>query len=366
MRIMSIMPLKENRLLFVASNGNYYCNLKYIAEYILKESPEQYELVWVANNNASQFPKNIKLCTKWSVSFWYYVLTAKVVIFNGGVWNYLWKRPGQYYVETWHGGGAYKKVLRPYNESTSEYRKKLVCDVLATYDYVISSSAGFTEAFEYDMMLYQSEFLPYGMARNDIFFNSQCVENAARGVREVYQLANVKIAMYAPTWRDDGMANTLDFAGLLQALDKKYQAEFVLFIRCHPHVASDIFTKYAGMQNIIDVSAYPDMQELLCAADVLLTDYSSSMWDFSLTFKPCFIYATDIAHYRVERDFHTPMEEWPFPIATDNAMLQQKIAEFDYDAYVEAVERHHAALGSYEDGHAAERVAGLLERLCQE
>ena len=103
------------------------------------------------------------------------------------------------------------------------------------------------------------------------------------------------------------------------------------------------------------------MQELLCAADILITDYSSCMWDFSLMYKPCFIYATDIDQYKQERDFYTPMSEWPFPIATNTDELINNILNFNQEEYVEKVKQHHKALGSFEDGHACERVCKLIE-----
>lgn len=365
MRMMSFLPLTGNRVLFVPTNGNYYCNLKYITEYLLRNKIEAFELIW-ATNNKNQLPDGIKFCKKYSLCFFYYLLTSQMVIFNNGINNALRKRPNQYFIETWHGGGAYKKISQPYTGAKSQYTIARIAAGLARYDYVISSSEAFSRVFQLDLQIPHAEYLPYGMPRNDIFFAPARMTDAAARVRERYGVGDAKIVMYAPTFRDDGMANTLDFAGLLRWLAARYGSEFVLFVRCHPHVASDIFVKYHGMASIIDVSEYPDMQELLCATDVLLTDYSSSMWDFSLTYRPCFIYATDIDSYRHERDFHTAPSSWPFPLATDNAELERNIAEFNYEEYVRAVERHHADLGSYEDGHAAERVAELLSRLCQQ
>ena len=114
---------------------------------------------------------------------------------------------------------------------------------------------------------------------------------------------------------------------------------------------------------VFDVTNYPDMQELLCAADILITDYSSCMWDFSLMYKPCFIYATDIEQYTQERDFYTPMSEWPFPIATNTDELINNILNFNQEEYVQKVKQHHKALGSFEDGHASERILKILETI---
>ena len=117
-------------------------------------------------------------------------------------------------------------------------------------------------------------------------------------------------------------------------------------------------------EQVIDASSYPDMQELLCAADVLITDYSSSMWDMSLTGKPCFIYATDIADYQQERDFYTPINEWPFPIAQNNQELASVIQNFDEQKYAADVQHHHDALGSCETGHASQTVGDFIHSKC--
>lgn len=85
--------------------------------------------------------------------------------------------------------------------------------------------------------------------------------------------------------------------------------------------------------NYIDASNYPDMQELLYAADVLITDYSSSMWDFSLTRRPCFLYATDLNYYDLDRGFYSDIHTWPYPLAESNSALIKNIKQFNNDQY---------------------------------
>lgn len=114
----------------------------------------------------------------------------------------------------------------------------------------------------------------------------------------------------------------------------------------------------------MDLSDYPDMQELLLVADVLITDYSSCMWDFSLTGKPCFIYAADSEQYISERDFYTPMASWPFSIALNNEELRQNILNYNEKAYRQKVKKHHERMGICESGHASELVADAIYDYC--
>jgi CDP-glycerol glycerophosphotransferase len=145
---------------------------------------------------------------------------------------------------------------------------------------------------------------------------------------------------------------SLDSENVLKTLKGKFGFEFMLFYRTHY-----IFTPTTNSINdrIINVSAYPDMQELLCAADVLITDYSSSMWDFSFTQRPCFVFAPDLESYKEERNFFIPIEEWPFPIAENNDQLINNIKLFNESEYKNAVKQHQINLGSYETGTATEQ-----------
>jgi CDP-glycerol glycerophosphotransferase len=84
------------------------------------------------------------------------------------------------------------------------------------------------------------------------------------------------------------------------------------------------------------------------------------MWDFSLMYKPCFIFAPDLKKYLTVQGFYTPIEEWPFPIAETNEQLANNINGFNEDIYIQAVKQHHADLGSYEKGTAAEQFCRIL------
>ena len=115
---------------------------------------------------------------------------------------------------------------------------------------------------------------------------------------------------------------------------------------------------------VIDVTGYPDMQELMTIADIAITDYSSWIYDFVLQRRPGFIFATDIELYNNERGFCYPLETTPFAIATNNEQLMQNVLAFDQDAYLEKVEEFLQDKGCMEDGHASERtVDKVLEMM---
>ena len=365
LHIFCVFPIRENKMLFVPANGHYYCNLKYICQYI-KEEKKDWNCIWASRRKRDDtYPEGTKYVSIHSIAFLYHYMTASVVLFNDVLPSWLCKRNGQIIIDTWHGGGAYKKCDAVYLRNPNRWQKKRLYCTVDKIDYLISSCEKFDEIFPKDTGI-QNGYLPIGMPRNDIFFFEEKVREAAERVRACYDVPeDCGIVMYAPTFRNGGMRPDLDTENLLAVLETRFRKKFVLFVRSHPHVGKDIFEGSSDRKRIFDVSAYADMQELLCAADVLITDYSSSVWDFSFTGKPCFLYATDLEHYRKERNFHTPICEWPFPLAETNDELAKNILHFDEEMYAQDVREHHERLGSYETGHACEAVCRLIEeKIC--
>jgi CDP-glycerol glycerophosphotransferase len=151
---------------------------------------------------------------------------------------------------------------------------------------------------------------------------------------------------------------SIDFSAVLNALAIKFQKKFICLFRGHHYSPIKEINS-----SIINATNYPDMQELLYAADVLITDYSSSMWDFSLTHKPGFLYAPDLPAYKNDRNFYTPIEEWPFLLAETNETLCGNIINFSTEKYIEDVKNHHKSFGSYENGASCKAVAELISSL---
>ena len=131
-----------------------------------------------------------------------------------------------------------------------------------------------------------------------------------------------------------------------------------MLIRLHPNVASQAAGLFAyDGDKIVDATLYPDMQELLCGCDLLITDYSSSMFDYALSGKPCIRFALDMEDYRKDRNFYFTQEEMPFPVAQSNEELVACVQGFDEAAYRETWDRFTRENGFFEDGEASKRCA---------
>lgn len=359
--ISKFLPIYNNVILIKVYKGkSFSCNPKYLLEHLYYEKNTKLEVILTLNETAivsSKFDK-LKIVRNKSLKYYWSYLTSKIIIINDFFDRYLPQRAEQIYINTWHGGGAYKKVGYSL-KSNLDWSNKLCYEWTHNCDYMISSSSETTKAFIESFGLEENKILNIGMPRNDLFFCEEKVRKANIIVRKKYNIENKEcIILYAPTWRDDNreILNEISKLDVLKAFEKIKNEKIKILIRAHYNTQ-----KYNTDSKCIDVTDYPDMQELLCAADILITDYSSCMWDFSLMYKPCFIYATDIDQYKQERDFYTPMSEWPFPIATNTDELINNILNFNQEEYVQKVKQHHKDLGSFEDGHACERVCKLIE-----
>ena len=331
----------------------------------MKEQPE-IQQVW-AFNEPGKFrfleEKGIKVVKYKSLAYLYHTMTSKVYVDNAEFWSILKFRPGQMVLETWHGGGAYKRV-GSHRIDVNALEQQHAVEKMNKITLFLSSSKAFTNFVIRDAYQYRGEVLECGLPRNDDLLHPD--PNLSEKVRQVLDIPRgAKVLLYAPTFRNSHTLDLydVDLARLKDSLESRFGGQWIIVLRMHYYLADKAMASQAPwLRNATD---YPDMQELLQCADVLLTDYSSCMWDFSLMEKPCFLYARDIAAYRGERDFYTPIESWPFPLSADNDTLAKIIADFDEERYRRAVKRHHEELGSTESGTAAqqcaERIAAFLK-----
>ena len=139
-----------------------------------------------------------------------------------------------------------------------------------------------------------------------------------------------------------------------------------MLVRLHPNVSALAEQFAAENGQVVNVTAYPDSQELLAAADVLVTDYSSIMFDFMLTGRPCFQFASDIEAYRNDRNFYFSLDRLPFPLAEDNDALERAVLDFREEDYRAAVDRFIRETGIVTDGRGAERCADWILQQTQQ
>ncbi|MGM9614976.1 MAG: CDP-glycerol glycerophosphotransferase family protein [Oscillospiraceae bacterium] len=362
LKIFFVFPIRKNRVFFSSYSGkNYSCNPKYICRWLLDNTGEQLEIYWAFTNPDSfEAPdKRIHKVRFKSIPYLYYLLTSRVVVDNVESWSILPRRKGQYIINTWHGGGAYKGVgTRRLDASASTQKNMLKKN--ERIDLYVSSSRAFTEMTLRDSFQYRGEVMECGMPRNDLLLNH--TEEQRKDIREALNLEDSeRLVLFAPTFRSDfSYSSDLDCYAVLEALEQRFGGEWKLLFRAHYYL--DVHAQEDS--RILDVTDYPDMQELLLISDVLITDYSSSIWDFSLMKKPAFLYTPDLADYQHERDFYTPIEDWPYPYSVTADGLADAIAHYDEAESADRIARHHEALGCCESAAASESVGKRIIEKC--
>lgn len=347
-------PIQKNKVLFYCYEGlGYHCNCKYIAEKLLEEN-YPVNLVWVLTNveDGLYMPKSIKTVKIDTEEYYKELYTSSIIIENSGKDIHVYKRKGQFCINTWHGYGPFKKV----NAALPEYDVKTLEEYYSYYDLFITASRFYSQVYK-ESFCYKGEVLECGAPRNDIFFTNNKVKER---IYELYSIpADKKIILFAPTFRYDKTAAfdkyNIDMNRVLRAMKNRFGDDYVLMYRFH-HVLYKSKERIDYFETGIDVTLYPDIQELLVAADVVITDYSSLMWDFSLQRKPVFLYQSDAEEYENNRGFYAPISEWPYPHAHTQDELLEIIQRFDYEKYIEELNVFLEKYGTCDDGYAAERV----------
>ena len=371
-QLLKDMKVVPNRIVFGTFQNCYTCNCKYVADEILRRGLD-YELIFLVNGDVFYhrekygIPSGVKLVLRGSLASYFALGTAKFWVDNAlnCIWKKIPKKPEQIYIDLWHGSLGIKRLG---GEKRWINLAKKSAEVI---DYFVTDSV-FEEGVFHTSFWPEVPQLKFGHPRNDVLFDREKMKELREKVYAFYKIApDVKTVLYAPTFRDnksDVSAIRIDCMQLKETLERKFGGEWKVIVKAHMHNRhnSELRHMFANRDSIIDASDYIDMQELIAAADVGITDYSSWIFDFMLKGAPAFIYARDIKQYINSRGFFYPLDQTPFSIAENDDTLSKNIMDFDEAAYAEAVKGFLDEKGCYEDGHAAERIVDFICQLSDE
>ena len=273
------------------------------------------------------------------------------------------KSPGTTYLQTWHGTPL-KRIHRDVLWAPEGRLERLDKDV-ALWDLLLSpnpvSTPRLRKAFRYD-----GELLETGYPRNDVLSSPRAVEVGARVRRDLGVAEDATVVLYAPTWRDqEAFAEgspplpwLLDVAAFAEALGEDH----VLLVRSHNLVTGR--SEVAEIPGVIDVSLVPDVAELYCAADALITDYSSTMFDYAITGRPIVFLVPDLDQFRdVVRGFYfnlVPVAPGPLVGSTEEVVEALRDLGSVRTAHADRYDAFRATYACLEDGSATDRVLTRL------
>jgi CDP-glycerol glycerophosphotransferase len=280
------------------------------------------------------------------------------------------KRAGQRYVQTWHGTPLKHlgyDIGVPKFASGVGYFDFLAGDV-AQWDLLLSPNP-FSTPIMAQAFRFTGEICESGYPRNDVLLADGATGRAAEVRRRLGLPAGKRVVLYVPTWRDDqhdaSGAYRLDFRLDLAAAARQLADDYVLLIRGHHLMAAGIpALPWPGFAR--DVTGYPDIADLLLVTDVLITDYSSVMFDFAPTGRPMLFFTYDLEQYRDElRGFYFDFVACaPGPLLTSSDEVVAALA--DLNAIAASYRPAHAAFTArfcpLDDGKASARACDQIFR----
>lgn len=359
--IFHLFRIQNNRVVFCNVWG-YGDNAKYIAEEMALRKTKA-ELIFITNHpKLACAPKQIKVVQTNSITAIFALATAKVWVDSNRKEGYIRKRKGQFYIQTWHGGVPLKKIEGDCEEYLGErYIQRAKWDSAMTDLYL--SNGGFCTDMYRRAFWYTKEILECGTPRMDQLLKQKNI--VEKQIRKQYGLLEKeRIALYAPTYRNQKESECYlkDLPRIAHILSNRFQAPFVLFVRLHPLSSGQAETISYG-ETVKNASAARDFYELLEVSDVLITDYSNTMFEAALAGKYVFLYINDKRSYEQQRGLYFKIEELPFPYAVTEEDLRKEIINFNEEKYKRKIEQFLKELRIKETGKASQIAADRILKI---
>lgn len=365
--------VNNRTIVFNAFNGKSYSDTpRAVYEYMLtQERFKNYRFIWVFRDvEAYAWLKknpNTYLVKNRSKRYERALATAKYWICNYRMYDYIYPKKNQQYIQCWHGtplkrlGYDIEHSNNAMN-SSAEIKYKYRTDA-EKFKYILSPSAfasdKFASAWNLNETGQREKVIELGYPRDD-FLQHYTKEDISQIKKELGVPEDKKVLLYAPTWRDNQhtagvgyvYSTEVDFSKLQERLGD----EWIVLFRAHYLVANSFdFDKYAGF--VYDVSSYDEINRLYVISDLLVTDYSSVFFDYANLCRPMIFYMYDLEFYGDDlRGFYIDLDELPGPIIQEEELLVDTIEKLDsWFSYDEKYQKFNHKYNLLNDGDASAR-----------
>ncbi|WP_107418160.1 bifunctional glycosyltransferase/CDP-glycerol:glycerophosphate glycerophosphotransferase, partial [Streptomyces albidoflavus] len=356
-------PLRD-AVLYSSFDGRQYSDSPRAVHEELAARDTSLTHLWTVRDQQVDLPPGLTPVALWSAEWYEALARSRHIVTNTQLPEWFERAEGQYVVQTWHGTPL-KRIGRDLAGSPAADPHYIAAlpHRSAQWSLLVSPNRFSTPILRHAFG-YTGPVLESGYPRNDLLDAHGRAERAARVRRRLAIPEDRTVVLYAPTWREDrpkrggryGLDLPLDPARAAAELGDGH----VLLVRRHYLVGGSV----PGGDNVRDVSRYPDVAELLLISDVLVTDYSSLMFDFAQTGRPMLFHTWDLDHYRdTLRGFYFDFESSaPGPLLTHaeevvEALRDPKAATAGHR---EAYDAFRARFCDLDDGTAAARVADIV------
>ncbi|MCS4594594.1 bifunctional glycosyltransferase family 2 protein/CDP-glycerol:glycerophosphate glycerophosphotransferase [Brevibacterium sediminis] len=362
--------LNPSSVLFESFSGNSIADSPLALDREIGNRFPEVRRLWTVRNRRTVVPDGAVPVIFGSREWFEAASSASVLINNNNFPYFFNKLPEQFYIQTWHGTPL-KKIGRhvPAKSLSLSYRQLMAREADSYWDLLLAQSAWAGETLK-DAFEYDGSVLAAGYPRNDILAQRDELETLRDETRRHLGInPGQRAVLYAPTWRDNlkepsGHYSSVDFLDVSSAAKKLGRSSSILY-RGHSNALNAAPKKYADA--ILDVSRHPNINALIAASDVLITDYSSIMFDYVVTGKPIIFLCPDLSTYRDSvRGFYFDFSSVaPGPMVHTGADVID-ILKSDQIFSVESTERYSNFVKKFaglDDGHAAQRVIDEVSAL---
>lgn len=314
------VPIDKNAILFSSLSRKYNDSPREIYEYLLAhEEYSGYRFFWaIEKGDSTEIPGECKRVTPDTFSYFITALRCKYWVTSVNIERGLrFKKRKTVYLNTWHGIPI--KTVGNEAAGRKDYDFSYINYFCVSGDYEIDL---YKRSFNVD----ESQMLKCGMPRNDTLYNVSDAEIEGLKLKMGLPL-DKKILLYAPTWRDSkdgGKSYTIKPPIDLTMWESKLKSEYVLLFRTHPYTNKLLGVEFNDF--VIDCTNYPSINELMKVSDILISDYSATIFDYSILERPIICFAYDIDEYVKERGFAMDIRsEVPGGIATTEDEVIERI-----------------------------------------
>lgn len=353
-----LLPL-QRKVVFVHFFGkNVADEPKYIFQALHKKDPTV-KCIWIVQNPKWQMPEGLQSAKYMSLAAIYHWYTAKVWVDSCKTTYRTPKRKGQFFLDCWHGSVPLKQIeadVERFLSKTYLDRAKSDSNII---DLTYSNNDFMLDIYK-KQFWYNGEVIKCDEPRVAILKKGS--EFRAKVEQSFPEIEGKKIIVYAPTFRNNSQSNIFfwDYQAAKNACEEKFGGNFVFLIKLHPNIINNPhYSKFP--EGAVNASHYPDVQELMAVADVVITDYSSVMFEFGMTGKPVFLYCPDLKEYTsADRPLYFDIKQLPFPVSESESALMRTIQDFDSSNYTQKLTSFYDSIHFEDSGHGDEYIADLL------
>lgn len=368
-----ILPINNNMVIYQSFHGKSFSgNPKAIYKEMIK-SKANHKGIWVLENPYTEVQKGTIIVKPNTLQYYYYMAKAKYFVNNGNFPDFYEKRKGTIHLQTWHGTPLKKLGYDISKDSPSYYENNSPQLIRrnSRWDYLIGPNE-YTSIILQRAFGFKKEMINSGYPRNDILYNY--TKEKANEIKNKLGIdKEKKVILYAPTWRDSDFHGNSANQGYklkfnIENFKKKFGDTHILLLRLHYRDAARLAINLSD-KTVFNVSFYDDIQELYLISDLLITDYSSVMFDYINLKRPMIFYCYDYLKYKnkMRGCYFNFTESAPGPIVFDEEQLFDAIYNLKTikNIYKNNIDNFYDKFCEWEDGNASKRVVDKVFKSIQ-